>query len=1099
MPRARLGRLAWSLCLAAMAAGGARSAPLTIVVNMGRHPTAEAAGHGEANVHWLDADPSDDTVCTECFAAVELQRCLRTMTGRGADFAIVDDDKLPAGDLLLVGGPASKPVADALGTTAAQLAKLGPEGYRIKAARVGGRQVIVVAGGGRVGTLYGAYDLLHRLGCRWFAPGDVHEELPRIDAIPDLDVAEQPDFATRGFFAWENRGDPDFLLWMARNRMNEWCVEQKNHPLMRKLGIRMACAQHTALPFFLRPASPYPYDHPTFKGDEKKSKDPYPLSGEYQGDANNDGTLSYFEAHPEWYAFVKGKRVPGFSGPGGTNYCTSNPHATTEFMKNYLHALTDGIYKGADCVRFWLLDGARWCQCPQCKALGIPTDRNLLLVHRLDQEIKKAQAAGRIRHRITVRFLAYADVLRPPTRPLPKGFDYGTCSATFFPIGRSYVHNIDDPTCARNAAYCRQLHGWTTDPKRHYRGELCIGEYYNVSGFKSLPICFMHTMANDIPTYHKVGARHFHYMHCTTGNWGNKALTNYQMARQLWDVKTDCGALWTDYFARRYGPAAATMRQFYESLEKMLCNVRELKYGLARRLNAGAKTLFPTPQLRYRREPGLACGGPTLVEIVAHSKRCRELIAQAHAAELPARIKARIAEDERGFTYGERTVAYFHECVQAFGLGRSGQRDEARRHFAEARRIADLLRKDTESTRWASSHANAANAFAATYATGALVHLTELLGPVAAGPLPRLDPASQPLVILGRDLAGGGGPRYGQRQGGYELYVVPGRRKVSDHGNHLYAKPTGIYSRLLGWFRLDELPGGPLRLTLVGLSRPVKDTDEIPMEVLVNDKPVYRGAVPFSVKGLSSHMLGVPVASLRKGENKLTIQNAAPKGPIGNRPWFGIDRIELRVAKGEQNMEQAVWAINNVERIGGHKTTVLGDPKVIEVDGGKAVEFDGKDDALLVPVHPLQGATAFTLELLFRPDPGGPKEQRFFHLQEDGSEDRILVETRLTEDGNWYLDTFILSGKTNQTLADPANTHPLGQWHHVALVFDGQEMRHYVDGKQELSARLASFTPPRAGKTSIGVRINRVHWYKGAIRLARFTRRPLKPDEFARR
>ena len=136
------------------------------------------------------------------------------------------------------------------------------------------------------------------------------------------------------------------------------------------------------------------------------------------------------------------------------------------------------------------------------------------------------------------------------------------------------------------------------------RADLAIGEYYNVSGFKCLPICFMHTMANDIPYYYKTGRRHFDYMHVTTGHWGNKALTNYQMARQLWDVETDCEALWEDYFAPRYGPAAGIMRRFYESLEQMLCNARELKYGLARRLERGDKDLFPNSHLRYRPRAG---------------------------------------------------------------------------------------------------------------------------------------------------------------------------------------------------------------------------------------------------------------------------------------------------------------------------------------------------------------------------------------------------------------------------------------------------------------------------------------------------------------
>ncbi len=77
-------------------AAGQAFAETTVVVNFGPHASAEAAGHSEAKVDWLDADTTDDTVCTECFAALELQRYLRNMTARTNDFAIVDDADVQA-------------------------------------------------------------------------------------------------------------------------------------------------------------------------------------------------------------------------------------------------------------------------------------------------------------------------------------------------------------------------------------------------------------------------------------------------------------------------------------------------------------------------------------------------------------------------------------------------------------------------------------------------------------------------------------------------------------------------------------------------------------------------------------------------------------------------------------------------------------------------------------------------------------------------------------------------------------------------------------------------------------------------------------------
>jgi len=194
---------------------------------------------------------------------------------------------------------------------------------------------------------------------------------------------------------------------------------------------------------------------------------------------------------------------------------------------------------------------------------------------------------------------------------------------------------------------------------------------------------------------------------------------------------------------------------------------------------------------------------------------------------------------------------------------------------------------------------------------------------------------------------------------------------------------------------------------------------------------------------------------------------------------------------------QQVWAIDNLVSIGGHKTEVLGVPKVIETPTGKAIEFDGKQAGLVVGTHPLAGAERFTVEAIFRPDAGGLKEQRFLHLQEEGSENRILLETRLTEDEQWFLDTFIKSNGTKQALFAEGFKHPVGQWHHAALVFDGYEMRHYVNGLKELSHEII-FTPQRNGQTSIGVRLNQVSWFHGAIRVVRFTLDALPPQEFLR-
>lgn len=202
----------------------------------------------------------------------------------------------------------------------------------------------------------------------------------------------------------------------------------------------------------------------------------------------------------------------------------------------------------------------------------------------------------------------------------------------------------------------------------------------------------------------------------------------------------------------------------------------------------------------------------------------------------------------------------------------------------------------------------------------------------------------------------------------------------------------------------------------------------------------------------------------------------------------------LSAVEPSPTADSVLWKFDNLQKIGGHEITVLGEPRVIEAGEERAMEFDGVDDAVFIPVHPLAGLRQFTAEVIFRPDGDGPAAQRFFHMQEKASEDRTLFETRVA-DGQWYLDTYILSGRGSYTQMDKQFTHPADRWYHAALVVEGNEMRHYVNGKLEITTKI-EYQPPQAGQTSVGVRQNKVHWFKGAVRAARFTPRPLKPEQF---
>ena len=63
------------------------------------------------------------------------------------------------------------------------------------------------------------------------------------------------------------------------------------------------------------------------------------------------------------------------------------------------------------------------------------------------------------------------------------------------------------------------------------------------------------------------------------------------------------------------------------------------------------------------------------------------------------------------------------------------------------------------------------------------------------------------------------------------------------------------------------------------------------------------------------------------------------------------------------------------------------------------------------------------------------------------------------------------------------------------MTCDGREEVNYVNGVKEASGAI-NFAPLVGGQTSIGVRLNRVCWFKGAIGRMRFTEGILAPGQF---
>jgi hypothetical protein len=205
----RRGAYAATVMCLSLAAGSLAAAELTIVEN--GEPRAVIIIEAEAAKPTPDApDPKRKPVAPPISknqrAAQAIQAYIAKMSG--TNLPIVEEGQPIAGNpvtRILVGhtraaAKLNVEIPSGFDPTIRREA-FEEEGYVLKT--VG--DSLVVAGnndGPYLGTVYAAYALLEKLGCRWYFPGPFGEVVPRLAtiAIPDLNVTSRPDFAVRGIW-----------------------------------------------------------------------------------------------------------------------------------------------------------------------------------------------------------------------------------------------------------------------------------------------------------------------------------------------------------------------------------------------------------------------------------------------------------------------------------------------------------------------------------------------------------------------------------------------------------------------------------------------------------------------------------------------------------------------------------------------------------------------------------------------------------------------------------------------------------------------------------------------------------------------------------
>ncbi len=680
----------------------------TVLVSKGAFADVLTAAYAENQIDWWnDQQVAEQTVCTLCWTATDLAKYLP------GEVEILESEAGWAnhtGTVILMGTANNPAVIDFCKAFDIKLETNMPaETLRIIGLEKDGVQYVLLTGADRVGVMYGAFAYLERLGVHFLEPGDPSYGEPCAEKV--FDITESPSFITRGTKSEFIKGDEMFCRWMAHNRFNDTTnITDGDDNYRKKLGINRTVGGHEVFSDFLDSRKEYPYCHAIYGG-EGKPADPYPVSPECTAPSGENGVLTYGDAHPEWYALVDGVRqkdVKRDSARGWYpvyNLCTSNKDAMTELCRLVVNELAEGDWKYADILHINPLDGGNWCRCEECQEQGNYSTRLMMVVYWISKAIEEARRQGRIKRKILLDCCAYHETLPVPDKPLPEDFDYDNTMVVFFVIERCYVHNIDDPICTEaNQILLNRLSAWCD--KGNYKGNMMIGEYYNVSSFAGLPFVLTSRILNDIPLYYRMGARHFYYMHITAKNWGFIAINNYVHGKLLWNANANGEALLNTYFTARYGKLAQKMRQLYAQMEATTANCKYYKHyqfmdgrivSLKNTLNnvedimtLTEETLFPTKHMKFRGRAEDPQAGPSMEETMLGLKQALEqLLAMENEVE-----KAKLLDyqrDVRRLKLGYYATRFIYLiCLMIFK--QATEEEEQELHS-----LAEQMSEDTES------------------------------------------------------------------------------------------------------------------------------------------------------------------------------------------------------------------------------------------------------------------------------------------------------------------------------------------------------------------------------------------------------------------
>ncbi len=347
-----------------------------------------------------------------------------------------------------------------------------------------------------LGVSHAAFRLLQALGCRWFFPAKEWEIVPpRPHLTVGLDETSRPAILSRrigygyGFMRDpknpedSRRSNADFEAWCRHNLMGDSFHVYASH------AWQAIIAKHKA----------------------------------------------EFDAHPEYYAMVDGKRPPS------SKFEVANPavrRMAVDWALDYFRAHPD-----ADMVSLEPSDGGGFSESPESTALGSVSDRVFGLANEAARAVQK-EFPGKM-----VGLLAYGWHSDPPDFDLEPNV---------------YVERTAGFTYSKHSA--EELTALWEKRSRH----VGIYEYFSVwlwdwdllPGGRGADTFYLRRKIRGYADAHAMSITAE-----SSNSWGPNGRGYYLASKLMWNPDVDAQAVLDDFYAKAFGPAAPAMRRYYERLD----------------------------------------------------------------------------------------------------------------------------------------------------------------------------------------------------------------------------------------------------------------------------------------------------------------------------------------------------------------------------------------------------------------------------------------------------------------------------------------------------------------------------------------------------